>query len=923
MRSGRETVKKRYNKKEKAIGIIALCCIVLLLSIGIRLPKVFASDTNPIIEVNLDSSTQKSAKSNEEIAVNYNITPDTFNANANNNIQYKEIAVLIDTSSSMFKATNLYNNMLDVFTNSKTFKSKITIITYNSVVNYREFDSDLAEYQGDVHRYTEAISKSSTSEKKLGSAINKAIEIFNNSKVLDSIKNIIIIGSGNPTENINTISLDNKSQYNIITLDTNTGVNSDTTSKTLEEWHNALGGIDNNYFISSDQNYINNVATPEMTKRVLGSNVQSYSLINAKLNFDLDNNFEYVENSASSNIKNCTFENNKLTLNLPIINYRATTQNTDGTYIHTASAFTVSFKIKPKEGKIGDLGFASDSKGDPVENLKNYISYNKLNNIESKEHINTPTINIVDETLPKINVKLNNPPLYKIVEPEQEIEVKYQIDTEPFEYNFGNSPGGRIDEAVFVVDLSKKMGDSNNYRWELMEDWFEKILLNDTYNNEDNILKGEDIKFAMVGNNGTTEYPLENGEYDKLFDRTNSQDKNELIELINGIKLEENKANGKDGKDRSIGVELKRANEILSEGEENAKKAIILVNCSDITDLGNSSTVSEINAIKANGYKIISLNMFWNNSGDGNLKTLHNMLGGSNDDYFNSDNYNGNPHSLNGKVDMSHIANSLKLGITQRSIKDAKLNFDLGENFEAVEDGKLNGTGKIRTVTLPEIKYTLTEEDGKYLWYQTSPQPLEITFNVRPVSGKGGTLGFGAAENNTISYTNFSRILKTINIDTPIVVVKDTRNIEHGLYKGLENDEPSLEKMETPKLFAKGSTVTFGAYIDGATNNNPISIKFDPKLDGNNIDISKIKVFKIENGKIVELSTGVAKFENNIYTYTPLGLSKSSEKILIRYIEVLPKEVSVSTEYKNTIIISGVESNPAIIRIRDDLPDLF
>ncbi len=154
-----------------------------------------------------------------------------------------------------------------------------------------------------------------------------------------------------------------------------------------------------------------------------------------------------------------------------------------------------------------------------------------------------------------------------------------------------------------------------------------------------------------------------------------------------------------------------------------------------------------------------------------------------------------------------------------------------------------------------------------------------------------------------------------------IVDLSSIASINHGLYEGIHDGVLSINENE--RTFAKGSTVTFGAYIDGVMNNSPISIKLDEKLGQNSISGSNFKVFTISNGVLTEYKGGEHGFANNIYTYIPSGFSGSGGQVLIRYTEILPPDAIKGAEYTNKILISGTESNPAVVKIGDELPDLF
>jgi hypothetical protein len=201
------------------------------------------------------------------------------------------------------------------------------------------------------------------------------------------------------------------------------------------------------------------------------------------------------------------------------------------------------------------------------------------------------------------------------------------------------------------------------------------------------------------------------------------------------------------------------------------------------------------------------------------------------------------------------------------------------------------------------------------MWEQTSPQPFEVTFKVKSVDGKYGTLGFGPQDNNNISYTNFGGTITKKNIDTPSIYIDGVNNLQHGLYKGIDlsKNEPDIDG--TTETLAKGATVTLGAYASGVANGNAITLKI---ADGINIE-GDIKVYEVTNtGSINQI--GIMSGQNGNYSYNVSNLSNSNGKILVLYTEKTPE---IQGDYTNTITVQSI-SKPATVRIGESpLPDLF
>lgn len=417
MQSWWKRLNKRYNKTEKRIVSIILCCLLTFSGVGIAVKQAFASDKDPKIDVILQSATPNPAKPGQEIQVNYTVNPNDFTYAANtNNTQDKEVAFLIDKSQAMTEATNmkngLTNDMVNALIKDTNIKVHFTTISYNDNVVVNEVDPNAKDNNGVAIDYRNAVQNSistvlnapnsTNNTRNLGQAIKKANDFFAGNKNPNSIKNIIIISEGEPTDQLPTID---KNKYNVITLAISNTTGYDNPYVNLKQWHTALGGSDDSYYISSateNHNDINSntsisgsdkgMIIKRMCTKLEGINYKSYSFTNSKLYFSLGDNFDPV-----SGLTPIGDNSNRCTIDLPTINYSAVSQ-TGSQYIHKASPFQVSFKIKPKAGKVGELGFVQNT---DVNNPNNYISYNKLNETEmTKEPIQTPIIKVQE----KINI---------------------------------------------------------------------------------------------------------------------------------------------------------------------------------------------------------------------------------------------------------------------------------------------------------------------------------------------------------------------------------------------------------------------------------------------------------------------------------------------------------------------------------------
>lgn len=240
--------------------------------------------------------------------------------------------------------------------------------------------------------------------RNIDGALNMAKDIFDNFGDKNKRKAIVLINSGEVNYSKEVAKKIKNEEYKIISLDLSVSTNTN-----LKELHKDLGGIINDEENQSDylignldggQNY--NDVDKDMLKveerLVKGVILGGYGDVNPKLYFDLNDNFEYVQESNSQNISIDNYRENNLVLNMSsAINYRYIGELIDGKYKYSAAEQVISFKVKPKAGKIGDLSFGANITTYEVGNYKNYMSYIKFNESENKVPINTPIITVKEE----------------------------------------------------------------------------------------------------------------------------------------------------------------------------------------------------------------------------------------------------------------------------------------------------------------------------------------------------------------------------------------------------------------------------------------------------------------------------------------------------------------------------------------------
>ncbi|WP_182629290.1 Ig-like domain-containing protein [Clostridium chromiireducens] len=506
--------------------------------------------------------------------------------------------------------------------------------------------------------------------------------------------------------------------------------------------------------------------------------------------------------SSPSDAVNITIDKTPPVLTLS----QGSTASTNGTVTITATA-------------TDNVAVASITKPDNIVATGSSTTYTVSTNgtytftaTDTAGNVTTQSININnivisgtnDTSFPNISASLNsvspNP-----AKSSDEITVKYGIKADDF-----SLLSGKIDEAEVLVDMSQAMKSNPGQRFSELQNGFVNQVINDSN------LSG--IKLGVVGYNDSVYIGTRSNYSDpksSVMKQTNENlsdiDKTNFLPLYNL-----NDANTKDGyrqfyqedkniknnisnnDERQFGSALKVADNILTNyGTSGAKKAIIIVSSGNL-----SYSDDQIKSIIGKGYKIIVLDI--SNSDNTNIKNTYMKLCG-NDFGINGNYYKGtfndgtNYNSVD--ADMKNVDASLKgiTGVTTLSINDAKLNIDLGDNFKAVANGGLDGSGKVCTVTIPQINFTYDSTDGK--WKQNGT--VEVTFKVKSESGKYGQLGFGLYKNtdnttrtssSTISYTNFYNISVSKIIGTPTINITSSAPEITGPADGTitKNNRPTI-----------------------------------------------------------------------------------------------------------------------------------
>ncbi|MBN1039870.1 VWA domain-containing protein [Clostridium botulinum] len=254
-------------------------------------------------------------------------------------------------------------------------------------------------------------------------------------------------------------------------------------------------------------------------------------------------------------------------------------------------------------------------------------------------------------------------------------------------------------------------------------------------------------------------------------------------------------------------------------------------------------------------------------------------------------------------------------------ISDAQLNLDLGNNFELAQAGileKIDNEKNRYKVTLPEIKYELQNEgenNGKWIQKNT----IEVKFKIKKSINSGyRNLGFGAKDNNNISYSSFSKKNIFNSIPTPIINYKGC-DLRHGIYYGIGTDGKPNINSSTVKSYPKGARISFGGDFKYNGQKN-IQLNID---NNENIEIDgAIKIYKIENNSLSLLKSINETRNQKKYNIDLTNLALNNEdKVLILYNECVP---NILGTFINTIQADEEPSVSATINVIDkEMPELF
>lgn len=366
----------------------------------------FISGSDNII-AKLINPTAISAESEQEVQVKYTVQGESADGFIVNNPQepIKDVAILIDNSSSTKNELDqvkngIRNDILNAF--SKWGKDKdirIDVISYNSVAvdNYVD-PSTVNDYRNAVQQKIDSVTSCSTESgnyRNLGAALNMANEFLTKQGRTDSIKTILIVAGGNPTDTVDNTTVSNikNSGYNVVTLAVESADSPDKDSiknfSNVYQWHNNLGGNDSTYFLhTGDVNAINNETIPKKVVPKLSElNTMTYEINNAKLTFDLNGKFEPISTNLTK-----TSVDNQYSINIPEVKFKQVAYDSStGNATYKADPVDVTFSIKSLPYKFGELYF-----GDlPLGVNKNNISFTNNKGESIVNLVETPIIKVI------------------------------------------------------------------------------------------------------------------------------------------------------------------------------------------------------------------------------------------------------------------------------------------------------------------------------------------------------------------------------------------------------------------------------------------------------------------------------------------------------------------------------------------------
>lgn len=372
------------------------------------LTKVDADD-NPIsseVHDNVINVTK-----DDVVKAQYSIVPKDFVYGEDSDYLLKKVAIIIDKDIKNINTDIIKNAIINsIFNNNNLIKQnddyvKFNLITYGSSGRNNEsivIDSNSKDNNGVKIDYRNELQNSLISELKnetvpsasnLNYATQMAEEFFYEDD--ESSSNVIINIS---REDVN-YTLDNDLEdrnYSVVTLgiSDNQQINLDSS---LSNWHQALGGLSKDYYVSLNVDSHNDVANsimPKIADSLAPMKYKTYTAIDISLNFDLGDEIDLVNGLKRLEDES---EDNMYTKALPNIKFLASKQD-DGTLLYkgyfldnNSNKYYLDFNIKPSESAKGECHFGERNN----IRYKNAIGQVKENKIDKNPilKLNEITVN--------------------------------------------------------------------------------------------------------------------------------------------------------------------------------------------------------------------------------------------------------------------------------------------------------------------------------------------------------------------------------------------------------------------------------------------------------------------------------------------------------------------------------------------------
>lgn len=974
-------IKERKNFLKKLSLLV--CFMSLIALININSTSVNATDnpvaSEPTFIIQMNPITPNPAKIGEDITVSGKIVPQPFESIR----QKKQIVLVLDVSGSMAgdKIANLKTAANNFITKmSATPNTEIAIVAFSSKAtinptlkhngsNYDTTTSKSVESSSshNVPNYissgTGFISANDSSKVTIlkgmitnlealggtntGEGLRKAEYMLEKATNVDSAasKSIVFMSDGLPTfysvnKNTNNNSytqytaIDNtdpsyagsgsdqdsdnikkskayaitigniiKNQNaNIFSIGYGLGAENSTGNVAMQDIHKSMGGTTgtDGTFFATDVGAVDGVFN-----KIADKIIERYTLPDMKINLNFDSNFTL---NAGGNI-----------INIGNVNYTLQ-KRTDGKIVYEATEIPFKFTIK---------GNVQGTYDNILQGAKLTVPYNG-----KVLSTNMPSVGgtITDNSIPIIKAKIMdqspNPAMQS-----DDITLNCKVTPDSFEFNSTIFDETGPKDVIFVVDTSNTMTDKlNNVKTGL----YGKIVNN---------LEIKNAKYGMVTFDRTTK--------DNYISGGLTNDVNTLDSAIKNI-------SGSNESVRNIGDAMEHAKTIFSQsGRSDSSKYIILIASDNV-----QYTDDQLNDIENSKFKVITVNLGYitpptkvNNiiipgatEPNNNIKALHYKLIGKQDNgdnilqkaynnYYLNINYSGvtnqsNPNEFFTKEDSINkmnnsnevhnwvlplVSDKIKSGTVQIQVPSytfkTKLKFKLQGKFERVSGLNLcSDTGY--DVETPEFDVTYKLVDGIYV-----AEPIDdksFIIKIKPDADLTD-LNFGPG---IVSYTNLSNNLTSVNINPyRIILGSPIEILEHGLYKGIINNEPSIIAGSNQTFnLAKGINMNLGAIMVGSINNYT-GVRLEIPSD---IEITNdINVYTYDNdGHLTTIGTMEKQDSDDIKTtYIYKGQDVSDKKILILYSGKLP-ETPNEEEYTNSLHVPG-NHRDVNIKIIGELPDLF